>query len=35
MDRKRAIYILGCVLILALWLAFGTFETTEAPYVRF
>jgi hypothetical protein len=35
MDRKRAIYILACVVILAFWLAFGTFEAAEAPYVRF
>lgn len=35
MDSKRLIYIGFCALILVAWIAFGTFEATEAPYVRF
>ena len=34
-DRKRIIYILVCATVLGLWIVFGTFESAEAPYVRF
>lgn len=35
MNSKRIIYIVLCAIALGLWIAFGTFEAIEAPYVRF
>lgn len=32
---RRRLYLIACVVILVLWIAFGNFEAIEAPYVRF
>ena len=34
LNRRRS-YLLFCAVILLLWIWFGNFEATEAPYVRF
>lgn len=34
-DPKRLAYVILCALILASWIAVGSFETAEAPYVQF
>jgi len=35
MEPGRILYIAACVAILVLWIAYGSFEAAEAPYVGF
>jgi hypothetical protein len=34
-QLRRRLYLVACAVVLVLWVVFGHFEATEAPYVRF
>ena len=35
LNWRKSAYLLSCAAVLALWIAFGSFEAIEAPYVGF
>ena len=32
---RRILYVIFLIIVLALWLALGSFDAIEAPYVKF